>query len=237
MNQSYNPALIPRNPLPEWVSNIKDKTSVTGKRLYEVAPELWYPSVTTVLSASDPEKIIALTAWRAAVGVTAAAARSKEATDRGTTVHDLVDVWLDTFVLNISNDTNKSIKAPALQIVKQLKENLTEIWLNEQAVWSHELKTAGRVDLVGVWNGDPAIIDFKTASKRKTANDIEQYFLQATTYALCWFEITGVLIEDIVIIIGNDNLFKPQVFHRTIYPYITKVQRIFLSYHEANHHP
>lgn len=222
---------IPRQQTPEWVQEIKDKTSVTGKRLYEVSPNVWYPSVTTVLGQSDPEKEAKLNAWRASVGAQAAAKRSKEATDRGTTVHNLVDNWINNIPVELSPDSDKIIRVPYRQLVKQLTANLNEIWINEEVVYSHELKTAGRIDLVGTWCGRPAIIDFKTASKKKQEKDIEQYFLQATTYSLCWLELTGDLIEDIVILIGNETLFKPQVFHRTIYPYISTVKKIFQQYH------
>lgn len=227
------PHTIPRNPLPKWVSDIASKTSITG-RLYEVSPGVWYPSVTTVLGQSDPEKTVQLNAWKQAVGFAKAAQISKQATDRGTAVHELVDDWLNDKPISMDENYPVEIAVPTRQLISSLRTNLTEIWINEQAVWSHELKTAGRIDLVGKWKLNPAIIDFKTASKPKTEKDILQYFLQATTYSLCWYEITGFLIENIVIIIGNDKSFKPQLFETTIYPYITKVQKAFASYDQKH---
>ena len=195
---------------------------------------VWYPSVTTVLGTSDPEKTAKLDVWKKSVGFDKAAQRTKEATDRGTAVHDEIDQWLTSFQLTVTSDTDKIIRVPAKQIIKLLTTNLTEIWMNEQPVYSDVLRTAGRVDLVGRWNGVPAIIDFKTASRKKDEDDILQYFLQATAYSMCWYEITGELIEDIVIIIGNENLFKPQLFHRKITPYLKKVQTVFANYHAPN---
>ena len=34
-------------------------------------------------------------------------------------------------------------------------------------LWNNTLAYAGRCDMVGIWNGTPAIIDFKTSKKGK----------------------------------------------------------------------
>lgn len=223
--------MIPRNPPPAWAIELESKTNVHGKRLYKVADNLWYPSVTTVIGQSDPAKQEALSAWRKAVGPQFAAAKTKAATDRGTGVHQPLDEWLNDQSLVLSEDAPLEVRAPYRQIKKQLVDNLDEIWMNEQCLVSHELKTAGKVDLIGVWKGRPAIIDFKTASKKKTDEMIKDYFLQETTYALMLYEMSGILVEDIVTIIGNETLFKPQVFERKIYPYIPTINRVFTEYH------
>lgn len=201
--------------------------------MYKVADDLWYPSVTTVIGQADPEKQESLSVWRKAVGFDKAAQVTKAATDRGSEVHDLVDAWLNNQTLELPEDQPREVAVPYRQIKKQLIANLSEIWCNEQCLVSHELKTAGRVDLIGMWKGKPAIIDFKTASKKKTEERVFDYFLQETTYSLMYYEMTGVLIDTIVTIIGNEALFKPQMFERKIFPYVKQVNKVFTDYHTS----
>lgn len=223
--------MIIRHPSPPWAIELEAKTNPYGKRMYKVSDTVWYPSVTTVIGQSDPEKQEKLSAWRKNVGAEVAAFKTKQATDRGTGVHDPLDNWLNDQTCNLDEAAPREIAVPYRQIKKQLTDNLSEIWMNEQCLVSHELKTAGRVDLIGVWKGKPAIIDFKTSSKRKTEEWIKDYFLQETTYALMFYEMTGILIENIVTLIGNETLFKPQVFEKQIFPYVNQVNTIFAQYH------
>lgn len=223
---------ITRLPLPNWATELESKTSPTGQRLYKVANNKWYPSVTTVIGQSDPQKQDSLNVWRNNVGFNKAAQVTKAATDRGTAVHSFLDGWLDDQNYVLHEDTPLHIAVPYKQIKKQLVDNLTEIVCTEQCLVSHQLKTAGRVDLIGVWKGKLSIIDFKTANKKKSDDMIKDYFLQETTYSMMYYEMSGVLIENIVTIIGNETLFKPQIFERSIYPFLTTVNTIFTNYHK-----
>lgn len=223
--------MIPKLPAPDWARELESKTNIYGKRMYNV-DGAWYPSVTTVIGQSDPSKQEALNVWRKRVGADEAAKRTKRATDRGTAVHEPLDQWLNDQSFDLDPETPREVLVPFRQIRKALKEHLSEIWCNEQCLYSHQLKTAGRVDLIGVWKGKPAIIDFKTASMKKTDEMIKDYFLQETTYALMLYELSGTLVEHIVTIIGNETLFKPQIVEKSIYPYVMKVNSVFTTYHE-----
>jgi hypothetical protein len=225
--------LIPRQPPPAWAVELEAKTNVYGKRMYKVADDMWYPSVTTVIGQADPEKQESLNVWRKKVGFEQAKQITKAATDRGTGVHNPLDEWLNDQTKVLHEDAPREVAIPYRQIKKELTTNLSEIWMNEQCLVSHELKTAGRVDLIGVWKGKPCIIDFKTASKKKQEDWIKDYFLQETTYALMFYEMSGILIENIVTIIGNETLFKPQVFEKSIYPYVKQVNKVFTDYHAS----
>ena len=60
-----------------------------------------------------------------------------------------------------------------------------------------------------------SLIDFKTARKEKKEEWIHDYFLQATFYALSYLELTGIKIDQIVIIIAVDD-GSPQVFVKNV---------------------
>ena len=88
------------------------------------------------------------------------------------------------------------------------------------------MKAAGTADCIADWNGIPSIIDFKTSRKEKKEEWIENYFLQATTYALMFEERIGICIPQIVILIAVDDQ-EPQVFIKHKLGYIDKVKAIF----------
>jgi len=77
----------------------------------------------------------------------------------------------------------------------------SEVWCQETALWSASRRYAGRVDLVGVWEGEPAIIDFKTSRKPKQDAWITDYWLQTTAYALAHNELFGSDITQLVLLI------------------------------------
>jgi genome maintenance exonuclease 1 len=60
--------------------------------------------------------------------------------------------------------------------------NVSEVWGSEVSLYYPELY-AGTTDLVGVYKGDPAIMDFKQARKLKKKEWVEDYYLQLVAYA------------------------------------------------------
>ena len=97
---------------------------------------------------------------------------------------------------------------------KSIQTTLNEIevvYAQERTLFSHHLKTAGRVDCVGKFRGKPHIIDFKTSNKPKKWEWIDNYFMQGSAYAVMWEEMTGIAIPYIAIIIAvADDV--PQLF-------------------------
>jgi len=59
--------------------------------------------------------------------------------------------------------------------------------------------------LIAEWDGELAIIDYKTSSKPKIAEWCHSYFMQETAYAIMWEELTGEPIRKLVTIIGVDG--------------------------------
>ena len=60
--------------------------------------------------------------------------------------------------------------------------NISEVWGSEVSLHYPELY-AGTTDLVGVYKGEPAIMDFKQARKLKRKEWIDDYYLQLVAYA------------------------------------------------------
>ena len=176
-----------------------------GKRLYVTPDGEKYPSVTTVLSDYKKDAIIQ---WRKRVGEQQANKISTQASRRGTKVHKLCEDYLN------NESTFKDYTPDNVEMFKSIHPTLNEIeivYAQERTLYSHHLKTAGRVDCVGKFRGKPHIIDFKTSNKPKKWEWIDNYFMQGSAYSVMWEEMTGVPIPYIAIIIAVAD-DSPQVF-------------------------
>ena len=96
-------------------------------------------------------------------------------------------------------------------------------------MYSDRLRAAGTSDLICKYAGKPTVLDYKTSSKHKKEEWIENYFIQSTAYALMVKERYDLDIEQIVIMIAveGDN---PQVFVKDPSDYVKKTIDIFDTY-------
>jgi genome maintenance exonuclease 1 len=185
-----------------------DLEAVTGKkgRFYTDPEGNKYASVTTVLSILSED---AIRAWRARVGEEEANRVSRTASSRGTTVHNIIEKY-------VANDPDyaKGEMPHNIQTFKDIQpiidEGVTKVYQQEAPLYSKHLGLAGRVDLVGQWNGIDSIIDWKTSRKTKKKEWVSSYFMQCAAYAIMWEERTGQPIKQLVVCIAGDE--GPQVF-------------------------
>jgi hypothetical protein len=174
-------------------------------RYYEIAPKIYYPSITTILK--NEEK---LTEWKAFVGEIEANRVKNTAASKGNQLHDLMERYFKNEEIDLSKEVYsvRSSFRGALDVINRIDD----IILQENILYSNELKIAGRTDLVGKYNGVPSIIDFKGSNKEKTKNDIKNYFIQTTAYAVMAKELYNIGIEQIVIIMFVEGKKDPLVF-------------------------
>jgi genome maintenance exonuclease 1 len=165
-----------------------------------------YPSITTVVGIRNEEYI---QKWKEKVGQEEADRVSKRATTKGTMVHLLVEHYIENQLLPPCSNMLATLAFQSIQPV--LKRRLNNIVCQEVPLFSHKLRLAGRVDCIAEFDGVLSIIDFKTASKQKEEEWIENYFIQETAYAIMFEEMTGIAIEQIVTVIAVDH-DTPQVF-------------------------
>ena len=189
---------------PVKLPDLEARTFEDGKRYYVTPEGEKLPSVTTVLGAMKKAEIMA---WRKRVGEEAANAISRKAAGRGTNVHTLCERYLNNEKLgNIMPDAKEMFT----DLVPYL-DKIDNIWYQEQALWSHQLGLAGRVDCIAEYEGKLSVIDFKTSKRIKTKESIQDYFWQTCAYALMTEELTGIPVNDLVIIMAVDNE-KPIIF-------------------------
>jgi ATP-dependent exoDNAse (exonuclease V) beta subunit len=183
-------------------------------RVYEV-PVGTYPSVTTVLSQTKNTQWIDM--WRERVGEEAANKILEEASERGTKVHGYIEELYkkyscpnksdaSTYLQQLNIDTEPNhIKSMTLRLASILADNNYNSIAQEFVVWDDELKIAGRCDSIGYWNGSLAIVDFKTARKKKPIEHIRDYYLQATAYCKAHNRLFTDKVKNFVIVIVNEE--------------------------------
>lgn len=186
---------------------LKRVTDSAGARRYMTPNGDAYESVTTYLDRCMSKK--ALIAWKKKVGTVKAAQISKAATDRGTSLHKIVE----SYVMNEPLDflDNFISKQRFLKIRGPL-DNLNNIRLVETPLYSDELQLAGTPDIIAEYTGELAVIDAKTSTKVKKKQWIVSYFLQAASYGVMYQELFREPVKLAVIIMATEALNQPQVF-------------------------
>ena len=183
-----------------------------GKRLYDVNNEK-LPSVTTILNETQSEeKKASLQAWKDRVGHKQAELISKEATNRGSSMHDYLEKFLlGKLNLDLLGDNTRE-RLMADQIIENgLRNKLEEIWGCEATLY-YPGKFAGAADCIGVYEKKETIIDFKQSNKPKKEEWIEDYYLQCAAYSLAHNVVYNTNINQAVILLCTKDI----VFQRFI---------------------
>lgn len=177
-----------------------------GKRFYLTPNGKRYPSVTTVVGF---EKNKFFAEWRRKNPK-----ESQRVTARGTALHSLVERYMEGKGVDAttrdSNDlVDENLSATVLDLFQQMQPyidaRIDNVVAQETPLWSDLLELAGRVDLIADYDGELSIVDFKGSTKAKRPEDIENYFLQATAYAIMWQERTGIPVKQIVVLISTEE--------------------------------
>jgi genome maintenance exonuclease 1 len=91
------------------------------------------------------------------------------------------------------------------KIAKTELNRINNIYALEGSLYSKQLGIAGTVDCIAEFDGELAIIDFKTSKKPKPREWIEHYFVQCMAYGAMLYEIKGIAIKKLVIIMTCEN--------------------------------
>lgn len=165
------------------------------------------PSVTTILDATkDKTK---LQEWINKVGEEEAERIKNDAAKVGTSMHAFIESHIKRRPLPCAKHFWQ-IKAyrMAAGLMEAYFPNLNEIWGNEAMLYKRGVY-AGTTDLVGVYQDEPAIVDFKQTNKMKKREWIDDYFVQLTAYADAHNEMYGTDIrKGVVLMAAQDGTMK-----------------------------
>ena len=82
---------------------------------------------------------------------------------------------------------------------------IDNILIQEEPLFSYQLGVAGTPDCIAEYEGELAIIDFKTSKKPKPEEWIEHYYVQCAAYACMLYEMTGIMVKKFVIIMSCED--------------------------------
>ena len=178
-----------------------ERETIDGVRYYKVSDEdelIRLVSITSVTSHFNKEIFIN---WRKKVGEEEAEKITKAATSRGTDMHSLVENYL----YNRDLPPVQPLSDFLFKISKSELNRINNIYALEGSLYSKQLGIAGTVDAIAEYNGELAIIDFKTSKKPKPREWIEHYFVQAAAYACMFYELTEIPVKKLVILMACEN--------------------------------
>ena len=212
------------------------RSTTDGIRTYDVGNEK-LPSVTTILQATQSEeKRRKLAEWRAIKGKDEADKIKKQSASRGSNMH----LHLEKHILGQGHldltEEGKTAKSMADTVIDKGLGDLQEIWGSEVTLWYPGLY-AGATDLVGVYDYEESIVDFKQSNKPKRKEWIEDYFLQLAAYAMAHNQIydTGIR-QGVILMCTPDNYFqkfqiKGKEFKNFTYKFLQRLDKYYNEIH------
>jgi genome maintenance exonuclease 1 len=216
----------------KWIDVDKSKLPTTkgkridGFRFYQIDGKN-YPSITTVLGVQKKE---GLEKWRKAVGEEAAKWEMGRAARRGKATHTLVEQYLKSETPAIRD----VLPLGLFRLMKPYIDQIDNVQLSEEIMYSHKLTIAGQVDCVADYNGKLSVIDFKTANKERKEDWIENYYIQTCAYAIMYEELFGKRIEQLVILMaGEDGTMRSFIRDKKDFePKLEESIKYFYKYYE-----
>ena len=180
---------------PKYTYEKLKRVEVNGKRRYAAPGGEPVASVTTILSGT--KDMTHLIEWKKRVGEQKAQEIVTEASGVGTRMHKYLEDYIDTaeWPTPGSNPYAKQAHMMATKIKVHAMDDVDEIWGSEVPLYVPNIY-AGTTDLVGVYKGNPCIMDFKQTNKPKKLEWVEDYFLQLTAYAIAHNEVHGTDIRE-----------------------------------------
>ena len=178
-----------------------ERETIDGVRFYKVPNEdefLKLVSITSVTSHWSREKFAK---WRKKVGEEKANEITRKATARGTDMHSMTEHYL----LNEDLPKVAPMGDMLFKIAKPTLKKIDNIHSLEGSLYSKELGVAGTVDCIAEYEGELSVIDFKTSKAPKPREWIDGYFVQAAAYACMYYELTGIAVKKLVIIMACED--------------------------------
>ena len=180
-----------------------EPVSENGVRFYPIpGADKYYPSVTSITSFKNAAFFAG---WRKRIGEEEANRITSRATQRGTAFHSMAEDYFKDDLNTDSYLANNPLSVRMFQSAKTTLDRIDNIHCLETFLYSHYLGLAGRVDCIAEFDGELAVIDFKTSTKEKQEQYIEHYYVQETAYAAMFLERSGIEVKKIVTLIAVED--------------------------------
>ena len=175
---------------------------VDHKHFYETPKGSLYPSVTTMLKATeDEEKTKSLAEFNERVE---AKYIMIQAMLMGNQTHKLIENYLQDIAS--PRDAYRLLSIAHFQNLKPfLDAKVNNIRGVELKMWSDKLKLGGMSDCIAEYDGVLSIIDYKTKRSNQKKEWLTDYFIQATAYSIMFEELTGIPVPQAVILVSSEK--------------------------------
>jgi genome maintenance exonuclease 1 len=178
-----------------------ERETIDGVRYYKVPDEEELLRLVSITSVTSHKNRQFFANWRKKVGEEKADKITRQATSRGTDMHTLVEHLLKNEDLPEVQPLSQFL----FKIAKPDLNRINNVYALESSLYSKVLGVAGTVDCIAEFDGELAIIDFKTSKKPKPREWIEHYFVQCAAYACMFYELTDIPVKKLVIIMACEN--------------------------------
>lgn len=180
------------------VPKIEQKNLAEGRKY--VGEGFAFPSITTVLSKTKDNTH--LFAWKKRVGEEQAQKITTAAATRGTKMHTLCEKYL------LNEEIGELGYSQGELLFRTIRPHLDRVEVVralETGLFSKRLQVAGTVDCVAEIEGVLTVVDFKTSSREKKKEWIEDYFMQGAFYLNAFYELSGELPKAVSIMIALET--------------------------------
>ena len=172
-------------------------------RLYLTPDGESLPSVTTVLNKTKDKSF--LKKWRAKVGEAAAEKIISDASHIGTALHLYIERLVNEEKYIDLTENGIQAEKMAKKIIEESGSDITEVYGSEVHLY-YPHKYAGTADMIALYKGKPAIIDFKQTNRPKKREWIQDYLMQLAAYAQAHNALFNTEIEQGVILMCSRDL-------------------------------
>ena len=175
-------------------------------RLYLTPEGESLPSVTSVLSKTKDKSF--LKQWRKRVGEKNAEKIIADSSAIGTALHLYIEHYVNEHAYKDLTEIGIKAETMAQVIIEQGLRDIDEVWGSEVHLY-YPGKYAGTTDMVGLYKGRPAIIDFKQTNKPKKREWIQDYLMQLAAYAHAHNHLFDTEIDQgVIFMCSRDLLFQ-----------------------------
>ncbi len=172
-------------------------------RLYLTPDGDALPSVTTILSKTKDKTF--LKQWRAKVGEANAEKIIRDSAQIGTALHQYIERLVNGEKYKDLTKIGIQAEKMAKKIVEEAFKDITEVWGSEVHLYNPG-KYAGTADMIAIYKGRPAIIDFKQTNRPKKREWIQDYLMQLAAYAQAHNALFNTEIDQGVVLMCSRDL-------------------------------
>ena len=223
----------------KFVYPTSTRALIDGKRHYDVGTNEKLPSVTTILQATQSEeKKQKLAEWKARMGEQRADRIRDISAMRGTSMHTYLEGYIKGERHLDLTSVGKEAGIMANKVIESGLGDLEEVWGTEVTLYYPGLY-AGATDVVGIYGGREAIIDFKQTNKPKQREWIDDYFTQLAAYAMAHNYVYDTKIQSgIILMCSKDGFFQKfevsdKEFQGYMHAFLKKVDQYYANVPKA----